>query len=535
MVLRNRHCIFSYRGVLFVLFFIITVSGITQDNVPYFLKNTDWLPSQDAKKWEKLVNQLPDADQLLQKSNDCYLQMATVETDGNADEKKKQKQLSKLEEQAINYYNQSLQKYKEIYLELYSIISKNLDEPQKGHPAYQDMNYYNEQASTIYSTVTNVSTDQDREQFSQANEYQLMSIEKGISVFNVAESSYVSTTQDQSDISEPVTEGDIQLNAEMYNKYKEYISNTAVPDPVVISQLMQMEGDYTSFEAFKEMWNNYLALEGEKQMLQQQIAEAIIQTDSVLKQDTAMENVQTGIIAENVSNTGTGVNNQSSGSNKTKNGGDVKQKTGNTIPENLFESSVSVVADGPEYRVQLAASRTPLNLYQVSTIYNGPLSVIEVKDGNLYKYQVRSFTLYSDAQTACSQTKVDNAYLAAYDGSTLLDLGAAIRQTRPIEAQVKKLGKDRVVREIEFTVQIAASRVRLTSAQLGEIYSGQWPVSVIFENGWYKYQIIVGRDMQEALNVLGNCGVNKAFLVAYKNGRKLILYKALHEYKSYTP
>jgi hypothetical protein len=189
----------------------------------------------------------------------------------------------------------------------------------------------------------------------------------------------------------------------------------------------------------------------------------------------------------------------------------------------------------PEYRVQLAAGRSQMNHYQVATIYNGPLSVIEVKDGNLFKYQIRSFSLFTDAQLACSQSKVENAYLAAYKGSSSLLLADAVKETRPLEAQVKKIGKDRVVHEIEFAVQVAASKVRLTKAQLNEMYSGQWPITIVFEEGWYKYQILGGRNLQNTLDILENCGVNKAFLVAYKNGRKLILYKALHEYKSYTP
>jgi hypothetical protein len=532
MVFKIVPLIIHSRKVISVLFFFFAAFCFSQDNIPYFLKNADWLPSQDAKKWEKLVNQIPDADKLLQKSNDCYLQMTTIEAETSTDEKKKQKQIAKLEEQAIDYYNQSLIKYREIYLDLYAVIGKNIDDSKKNHPAYKDMIFYNDQAGTIYSGIVNALTDQDREQFSQANEYQLMAIEKGVSIFNVPENSYTSTTESgTTEISSTETgasgqvTGDIQINAELYNKYKDYIDNTSVPDPVVISQLMQMEGGNASFEAFKEMWNNYLALEGEKQMQQQQIADAVVQTDSIAQQSTD------SVYAQNVTNT----NISQTQTESSKTAKTTKQKTNNTIPSDLFESSVPVFTDLPEYRVQLAASRTPLNLYQVTTIYKGSLSVTEVKDGNLFKYQIRSFNLFTDAQTVCSQTKVDNAYLAAYKGLDLLDLGAAIKQTRPLETQVKKLGRERVIHEIEFSVQVAASRVRLTAAQLNEIYSGQWPVSIIFEDGWYKYQILAGGNMQEALNILGNCGANKAFLVAYKNGRKLLLYKALHEYKSYTP
>ena len=30
-------------------------------------------------------------------------------------------------------------------------------------------------------------------------------------------------------------------------------------------------------------------------------------------------------------------------------------------------------------------------------------------------------------------------------------------------------------------------------------------IDVIFEDGWYKYQILVGKDLQNAFNILENC------------------------------
>jgi hypothetical protein len=546
--------------ILCISFFFFTLSSFSQDNTPYFLKNSDWLPASDAKKWEKLVNQIPDAEKLVKQSNDCYLQIANIEAKTDIDENKKQKQTAKIETQAVDYYNQSLKKYKEIYVDVYAIITKNIDEAKKTHPAYSEMTNYNSQAAIIYSSIINPANDQDREQLSQANEYQLLAIEKGVNVFNMPQSSYASSTTPDittENTSQSIDSGDIQLNSEFYNKYKDYISNTSNPDPVVISQLMQMEGDDASFGAFKEMWNRYLAIEGENQMGQQQIAEAVAQTDSLNRQDsTGAELAQNNQSGENITGTASGTTSTSkttstaknkSGksdvaatedkkSSKNKSGKEPnKQNENENIPASLFESSVAVVTDYPEYRVQLAASRIPLNLYQISSIYNGALTVTEVKDGNLYKYQIRSFCLFTDAQSVCSQTKVDNAYLAAYKGPKMLNLGEAIRKTRPLESQVKKAGKEKVIHEIEFSVQVAASKVRLTSAQLSQLYSGQWPVSIVFEEGWYKYQILAGTNLQEALNILSNCGDDKAFLVAYKNGKKLLLYKALQEYKSYTP
>jgi hypothetical protein len=112
-------------------------------------------------------------------------------------------------------------------------------------------------------------------------------------------------------------------------------------------------------------------------------------------------------------------------------------------------------------------------------------------------------------------------------------LGQAVKETRTLEQQVKKFGRERMLCELDFGVQLAASKVRLSSEQLSRMYSGAYPLTTVFEGGWYKYQLLTGYDLQRALDLLEICGVDDAFLVAYKNGKKQILYKALHEYKTF--
>jgi hypothetical protein len=143
--------------------------------------------------------------------------------------------------------------------------------------------------------------------------------------------------------------------------------------------------------------------------------------------------------------------------------------------------------------------------------------------------------LYSDAQAVCSKTGVEYAYITSYKSDISVPLGLAVKDVRSLEAKAAKYGKQSTVNPIEFSVQLAASRVRISPDKLSTIYSGQWPVTTIFEGGWYKYQILCRGDLQLALNVIENCGVPKAFLIGYKYGQRLELYKALHEYKTYKP
>ncbi|MBN2485051.1 MAG: hypothetical protein JXB34_03660 [Bacteroidales bacterium] len=534
------------RIFVYILLLLFAVPLLhSQENTPFYLKNTDWLQQKDAKKWEKLVGQIPDADKLIQQSNECYLQVAAIETESS--DKTKQKQVTKLEKQSAEYYKQALIKYKDIYQGLYAVLSDNIDEAAKTHPAYTDMLHFNSQAEELYAVANDLSDEGQRGQFSQANEFLLAAVEKGVSVFNVPQSAYVNNIGGTTN--EPAVSDDIVINPEFYRKYKEYVEKYDTPDPFVIGQLLQTGSSYAGFEEYKEMWNKFIAYEEGKEAVQVQIEQAIkldstgesspilpvgpqlgpettVQTEPAIHKDEVSKSIiipESGL-TENLEIAST--------PEETTQKTEIKTQK-KPITEGLFVPDISFANDLPEYRVQLAASRSPLNMQQVMAIYKGPLSVVESNEGDLYKYQIRSFTLYTDAQRICSQSGVENAYLVSYSGGLMVDLAEAIKQTQAVAMQVKKLGKEKVLHEIEFSVQVAASRVRLTALQLSEIYSARWPLTVVFEGGWYKYQILAGKSMQQALDVLENCGVEKAFLTASKNGRKLLLYKALHEYKSY--
>jgi hypothetical protein len=82
-----------------------------------------------------------------------------------------------------------------------------------------------------------------------------------------------------------------------------------------------------------------------------------------------------------------------------------------------------------------------------------------------------------------------------------------------------KVEKDKVVKEsfkmIYFRVQIAAHTIQITESQLKPIYAGRLPVQEMKEGEWYKYTIGNFERYDQALELLKNCQVRKAFIVAY--------------------
>jgi hypothetical protein len=80
--------------------------------------------------------------------------------------------------------------------------------------------------------------------------------------------------------------------------------------------------------------------------------------------------------------------------------------------------------------------------------------------------------------------------------------------------------------DVRFMIQIAASRIQLTRAQLWAIYPGNLSVEVVHEDNWYKYRITGFRYFSEASDVATESGAKNAIVIASYNGRKINLEKA---------
>jgi hypothetical protein len=68
---------------------------------------------------------------------------------------------------------------------------------------------------------------------------------------------------------------------------------------------------------------------------------------------------------------------------------------------------------------------------------------------------------------------------------------------------------------IFYRVQIAAHSRPIPESQLAAIYRGNLIIQVNFEDGWYKYTIGNFERYDLALDLLRNCNVKRAFIVAY--------------------
>lgn len=89
--------------------------------------------------------------------------------------------------------------------------------------------------------------------------------------------------------------------------------------------------------------------------------------------------------------------------------------------------------------------------------------------------------------------------------------------------QIKSTEKDLPDSMIIFySVQIAAHTMLMPEARIREtIYKGKMPMQQIHEDGWYKYLLGHYKSYEEAQTLLNEIKVDKAFVVAYKNGKRV--------------
>ncbi|MBN2213308.1 MAG: hypothetical protein JW723_03605 [Bacteroidales bacterium] len=197
------------------------------------------------------------------------------------------------------------------------------------------------------------------------------------------------------------------------------------------------------------------------------------------------------------------------------------------------EYAVSPDMEGLLFRVQIAASRIRLNKEQLASIYGGPYPVEMVEEEGWYKYQILGVRLFSDALRIIRDVKVKGSFIVAYDNNNKINLLEAVKQSRKLEKEVQTYGRRGRIRDVEFHVQVAASKVPLRVDELMQIYPGSYKTILIFEEGWYKYRIKAGSSYEEAKRIKQDCGVEKAFITAYDRAVKTPLNKVIDKYRQF--
>lgn len=200
----------------------------------------------------------------------------------------------------------------------------------------------------------------------------------------------------------------------------------------------------------------------------------------------------------------------------------------NTSPVNKkVESLVSSdtrMAEGFIYRVQVLACRIPIDSQSLKHIYNGDLKILELNEDKWFKYAIGEFNTYSEARELKNKVKVPGAFIIAYlNGKRIKILNT---ENYSPNNSYSPTGL------ITYKVQISASKKALDEKYLRNIYAGNHKIEETFEDDCYKYSIVFGSSLNKALNFIQNENIPGAFIISYKNNKKIELREALRVSKT---
>jgi len=189
--------------------------------------------------------------------------------------------------------------------------------------------------------------------------------------------------------------------------------------------------------------------------------------------------------------------------------------------EKIEEAQPNGLAKGV-FRVQIAASRTPIPDEMLNSYYTGSKKIYMNKGEGWYRYSIGNCPTYKHAYRLKKMIDVEGAFEVFYKNGERL-IAYNLRSDYNNCQMVRIVNELPEIGEIRYKVQVAASRVKMTKAEIREIYCGKHKVYEALEEGWYKYSIGFFENYNEALQLRDNICTPGAFVVAYKNSQKVTI------------
>jgi len=532
----------------------------------------------------KALNQ--SAQELLDKANELFSEMATLKKDV----KKNSKKTERLNDKALDYTEQALEKQKEANIITYKVYNKYINQGNnisnkesstkvKASLLVEQAEKFFYQAEMLRIDAYALPKDQKEEKIDilkKAQENERLGLEKQYEAYrifyNIAKDDNLSTL-----VSKP-GDTNVVINETLLNEYLNYLAKTNQTTTLEKIRGVAFSDSVSSADLRKE-WDNYLysAYEPlaqheindstfidakEDEFMLSENDDTLIELSEPLKEKsstqtkkeiTGKKEVYKIQIAADKKPISQGALQKIYSSDKkveiSEKDGWFKYSIGNFNSfdeaeafkdqlgnENAFvvtindaeDSKIDVshvneddkkIGDKPDtaytFKVQIAASKTKLNDHKLKSIYNGNKKINQYTEDGWYKYSIGKFFNYNEAKKLIQQSGVKDAFIVSSYNGEKVPLYLAKRGIKPRQEKVKSSNK------IIFKVQIAADTEPLSSSKLHKIYSGYHPIESYTEDGWYKYLIGEFNTFNEANKLREGSKVKGAFIVAFKNGKKI--------------
>jgi hypothetical protein len=535
------------------------------------------LTNSDKKKLEKADKETQKSKDLLQEADKIYADNASKQSEMTAEESEKQNNKALVKQiEALKV----LQSAENITFGVYSAKADEFWKKFKGNP--DDMSY----AKSLESNARiNFKSAQD--QYKDAEDktdklirYSTMTTAselsgKSIDDIKKAFDIYSNTSLTQASVSQPVVQPvltdtvtrkkdtiiipaaiikpvkdtsssniyrSLKINEDMVDKFNKYMKETYPANyEKYIIDFTNL--NYSDVESLRASWYRYLY--GEETPLAETGS-----TDTTKKQtDSSLmalnnnskipgSNVQTGETYENKEVLGKlkkKIRKTTDGSTETgqsinEEPGTQRLKSGKRIirsaEDYVRNYSDTTIVKGFTFRVQIVASRVPLNDEFMKAIYQGSEQPEENYENEWYKYSVGPFANYAMARQFREQCMVHDAFIVALLNGKKINSNEALILP---DQNSNTFTNFNISENIIFKVQVAACHNEMTVEELRKIYEKAEELESTSEEGWYKYSINCGNSYSKACDLLKNIRVAGAFISAYRDGQRVELKSIFNE------
>ena len=175
------------------------------------------------------------------------------------------------------------------------------------------------------------------------------------------------------------------------------------------------------------------------------------------------------------------------------------------------------------FKIQIAASKNPLSLQKLRSIYNYTLYNNEYENG-YYKYSVGKFNSYKEAEKYKDKMNLPGAFIIAYKDGRKVNVDVADPSLKKKEQKIKRKKEISSVTPSEYGVsyriQISATRVPASQSTIKAMNPTDLDVKINKNGAWYKYTIGSFKSYSAAERFRKNNKV-KGFVVQYVNGKEV--------------
>jgi hypothetical protein len=318
------------------------------------------------------------------------------------------------------------------------------------------------------------------------------------------------------------TPENLAVDQGVIDKYNNYITDATAPDPLIITRSGVTGNATDDLAGLADYFQKY------------QRGEASSETGTAESKDTIAEGTLAEVAKDNEQssesfiseNAGTGEKTDRKHKSKSSKRGEKTDDYSVRTKQLEQEYDLSEGHDNTvRFMIQIAASRIPLTRSQLWAIYPGNLSIEVIHENNWYKYRIMGFRLYSEANRIAVESGVTSAWIVSTRDGKEISLTKARELTRNFEEEYIKNSSKSVVFKPDYYIQVAASRTPIAAEELENICNELGNCRAIIEEGWFKYQYFAGNAYNDALKISKNL-TRKSFIVAYRGGTKINLYKA---------